>query len=182
MTNTILKIVLTILAVFLAYEVYESIASELRYRAEVEKVEEQVISKLDNIRLAELTYKDVNGKFTNDYDTLINFLKTGKLRITKQYGDKDDSTTVFREEVLYIPILDTLFKGINVDSLAFVPPFDTARFELYAMTITQNNVEVPVFKVVDPHPFDKQRRNPKHPKQPLQVGSLSEASYSGNWK
>ncbi|MCB0734195.1 MAG: hypothetical protein H6608_12050 [Flavobacteriales bacterium] len=182
MINNILKIVLSIAAVFLAYMVYDSIASEMRYRDEVEEVEAQVIKKLEDIRLAQLTYKEEKGKFTNDFDTLIDYLKHGRIKVVVQYGDRDDSTTNFREEVSYVAILDTLFKDINIDSLAFVPPYDTARFLMDAMMITQGNVEVPVFKVEDPHPFDKKRRNPNDPKKPLQVGSLSEATYSGNWK
>ena len=182
MVNNILKIVLTLAAIALAYLVYDSIASEMRYREDVEVVENQVIKKLEDIRLAQLTYKEETGKFSDNFDTLINYLKTGKLKVVVQYGDRDDSTSVFREEISYIPILDTLFQDINVDSLAFVPPADTAQFVMDAMMITQGNVEVPVFKVVDPYPFDKKRQNDNDPKKPLQVGSLSEATYSGNWK
>jgi hypothetical protein len=180
--HNILKIVLFLVALLLAYLVYESIASEMRYRKEVGMVEEQVIHKLENIRTAQLAYKDEKSVFTDNFDTLINFIKHGKLKIVKQYGDRDDSTSVFREEILYVSLIDSLFKGINVDSLAFIPPLDTAKFIMDAMVITQANVEVPVFKIVDPYPFDKHRQNENNPKKALQVGSLSEASYSGNWK
>lgn len=182
MTNNILKIVLTLAAIALSYLVYDSIASEMRYREDVEKVEAKVIKKLEDIRLAQLTFKEEKGKFTDNFDTLINYLKTGTIKVVVQFGDRDDTTSVYREEVSFIPILDTLFKDINVDSLAFVPPLDTAKFVMDAMMITQGNVDVPVFKVVDPYPFDKKRQNENDPKQPLQVGSLSEATYSGNWK
>lgn len=182
MINNALKIVLFIAAVILTYLVYESIASEMRYRKEVESIEAQVIGKLEYIRIAQLAYKDEKGKFTSSFDTLINFIKNGKMKIVIQYGDRDDSTSVFRQEVKYVSIKDTLFKNINVDSIAFVPPADTAKFAMEALVITQGNVEVPVFRVVDPWPFDKQRSNPNHPKKGLQVGSLTEATYSGNWK
>ncbi len=176
------KIVLSIVALFLAYMVYESIASEMRYRKQVEAVEAQVIDKLEHIRVAQLAYKDNTGKFCDNFDTLVHFVKTGKLQIIKQYGDRDDSTSVFRQEFVYVSILDSLFKDFNVDSMAYVPPYDTAKFIMDAIIITQANVEVPVFKVVDPHPYDKQRQSDSHPKKALQVGSLSEATYSGNWK
>lgn len=182
MTNKVLKIVLFIVAAFLSYMVYDSIASEMRYREEVEIVEEQVIDKLEHIRMAQLAYKDQKGKFTDNFDSLINFVKVAQLKIIKQYGDKDDSTSVFREEFVYVSLKDSMFKDFNLDSMPFVPPFDTAKFVMDAKVITQANVEVPVFKVVDPYPFDKQRQNPNHPKKALQVGSLTEATYSGNWK
>lgn len=182
MVNNILKVVFALVAILLAYLLYESVAGEMRYRAEVEKIEGQVINKLEKIREAELAYKDRFGKFTDNYDTLINFINKGKLLITVEYGDKDDTTTVYRQEIVEVSIKDSLFKNVVVDSIMFVPPADTAKFTLLATTIVQGNVEVPVFQVTDPYPFDKQRRNPNHPKPPLQVGSITEATYSGNWK
>jgi predicted membrane protein len=182
MVNNILKVIFFFLAILFAFLLYRSIKGEIEYRAEVDRVEELVIGKLEKIREAELAYKDVKGEFTGDYDTLINFIKTGKLKILVEYGDKDDSTSVFRQEVEEVSILDSMFSDFNVDSIAFVPPSDTAKFVLLASRVIQGNVEVPVFQVTDPWPFDKQRANPNHPKKALQVGSISEASYSGNWK
>lgn len=182
MVNNILKVVFFLLACVFGYLLFDSIMGEIRYQEEVDKVEQQVIAKLEKIREAEVAYKDARGEFTGDFDTLIHFVKYGKMKISIQYGDKDDSTSVFRQEIKEVSILDSLFKGVNVDSLAFVPPADTVEFELLASRVIQGNVEVPVFQVRDPYPFDRQRRNEKHPKKPLQVGSISEATYSGNWK
>ncbi|MBO6515933.1 MAG: hypothetical protein JJ975_05215 [Bacteroidia bacterium] len=182
MINNILKVVLFLVACLLAYLLYNSIMGEIRYRKEVKRVEELVIDKLDKIRVAELAYKDVKGSFTGEFDSLINFINHGKLKILVEYGDKDDTTSVYRQEIREVSVKDSLFKDFNVDSIAFVPPMDTARFELLASTVVQGNVEVPVFQVTDPWPFDKQRSNPNHPKPALRVGSISEASYSGNWK
>jgi hypothetical protein len=182
MINNILKVVFFLLACLLAFLLYRSIASELEYRQEVKSIEDQVINKLERIRMAQLTYKDVKGDFTNDFDTLIHFIKTGKMQVTVEYGDKDDTTSVYRREVIEVGVQDSLFKNFNVDSIAYVPPMDTAKFELLAGRVVQGNVEVPVFQVTDPWPYDRQRKNANHPKQPLRVGSISEAKYSGNWK
>ncbi len=182
MVNNILKIVFFVIACILGYLLYNSIAGEIRYRAEVDAVEAQVIEKLEKIREAELAFKDVRGEFTGDFDTLIHFINNGKMQITVEYGDKDDSTSVYRQEIIEVGIRDSLFKNFNVDSIAFVPPADTAKFELLASEVIQGNVKVPVFQVRDPYPFDRQRANDNHPKKALQVGSISEASYSGNWK
>lgn len=182
MINNILKVVLFLVACLLAYLLYDSITGEIEYRKEVQRVEELVIDKLEKIRVAELAYKDAKGEFTNEFDSLINFVNTGKLKILIEYGDKDDTTSVYRQEVQEVSVKDSLFKNYNFDSIAFVPPMDTAKFILLATRINQGNVDVPVFMVQDPYPFDKQRNNPNHPKPPLQVGSISEATYSGNWK
>ncbi|MFT5513599.1 MAG: hypothetical protein ACI8SE_002008, partial [Bacteroidia bacterium] len=165
-----------------AFLLFRSVKGEIEYRAEVDRVEVMVINKLEKIREAELAYKDVKGEFTGDYDSLINFIKTGKMQILVEYGDKDDSTSVYSQFIKEVSIRDSLFKNFKVDSIAFVPPADTAKFLLLASRVVQGNVEVPVFQVTDPFPFDKQRANSNHPKKALQVGSISEASYSGNWK
>ncbi len=182
MINNIIKVVLLLIACLLAYLLYNSIMGEIEYRKEVRYVEGLVKDKLDKIRTAELAYKDIHGGFTSDFDTLIKFVKTGKLQILVEYGEKDDSSSVFRQEIKEVSVQDSLFKNYNFDSIAFVPPMDTAQFELLSSRVIQGNVEVPVFQVTDPWPFDRQRSNPNHPKPPLRVGSISEARYSGNWK
>lgn len=80
MVNNILKVIFFFLAILFAFLLYRSIKGEIEYRAEVDRVEELVIGKLEKIREAELAYKDVKGEFTGDYDTLINFIKTGKTK------------------------------------------------------------------------------------------------------
>jgi hypothetical protein len=182
MVNNILKVVFFLVACLLAYLLYNSIDGEIKYRKEVKQVEALVIEKLEKIRVAELMYKDAKGGFTGDFDSLINFIKNGKVQILVEYGDKDDSTSVYRKEIKEVSVRDSLFKDYAIDSIAFVPPMDTAKFELLAGTVIQGNVEVPVFQVTDPAPFDKQRSNPNHPKPALRVGSITEASHSGNWK
>jgi hypothetical protein len=182
MVNNILKGVFFLIACLFTYLLYRSVKGEMEYRSEVDKIEEMVIYKLEKIREAELAFKDIRGGFTSDYDTLISFIKTGKMQILVEYGDRDDSTSVYRQEIQYVSIKDSLFKDFVVDSIAFVPPMDTAKFVLLSGDVIQGNVKVPVFQVSDPYPFDRQRSNPNHPKKALQVGSISEASYSGNWK
>lgn len=182
MVNNIIKGVLVIGVCLLGYLVYESIMGEIRYQKEVDRIEDLVIKKLETIRVAELAYKDVKGDFTNDFDSLINFMTNGTMKVLVEYGDKDDSTSVYRQEIKEVSVRDSFFSDISIDSIAFVPPMDTAKFELLAGRIVQGGVEVPVFQVTDPYPFDRQRKNPNHPKKALRVGSMSEASYSGNWK
>jgi hypothetical protein len=57
-----------------------------------------------------------------------------------------------------------------VDSLPFVP-FGGHRFEMNAGTVDAGGVTVPVFEVIDPKPFAEQ----------FKLGSMTEASTSGNW-
>ncbi|MFT4521876.1 MAG: hypothetical protein ACI8ZN_000814 [Bacteroidia bacterium] len=177
----VLKIVLFCLALFLGYLVYDSIVSEIEYRAEVDLVEDQVKDRLLMIKEAQMAYKDKYGYFTGSFDSLKYFVKTGSISILMEYGDKDDSTSVYSFERINVPLTDTIFKGYPIEKLDKIPPMDTASFEMAAATITTNAISVPVFQVKDKYPFNKQRRNPNHPKKPLQIGSLSAATYSGNW-
>ncbi len=52
------------------------------------------------------------------------------------------------------------------------------RFKVADGEIKKNSVTVPVFEIVDPMPFSKDR---KKKKKPLQVGSVYEVNYNGNW-
>lgn len=177
-----IKIALFVLAAFLAYQVYNSIASEIEYLAEVDRVESDVIEKLETIREIQMIHRDEKGEFAANWDSLITFAKFGTMKIVREYGDKDDSTTVYRREVEEVSIRDSLFPTYPLDSLPFVPHnMNNGKFIMGANIIEQNKVKVPVFEIKDPEPFSRDRKDPKDP-NPLTVGSLVEAKYSGNWK
>ncbi len=95
-----------------------------------------------------------------------------------EFGDRDDSTTVFRSEEVLVSVKDSLFKNIDIDNVRYVPDHDTLQFEMASNVITKNNVPVPVFQVVDPKPFSKERIKAN---DPLRVGSVYEVDYNGNW-
>ncbi len=174
----VIRIVLLIVICILAYLTFESIAEPVRYAKEVKVKEKAVIEKLKVIRDAQLTYRDVNGSFTGSFDTLINFINTGKIKMMIEFGDRDDSTTVFRSEEVLVSVKDSLFKNIDIDNVRYVPDHDTLQFEMASNVITKNNVPVPVFQVVDPKPFSKERIKAN---DPLRVGSVYEVDYNGNW-
>jgi hypothetical protein len=181
----VIKIVLFVLAIFLGYMVYDSVMSEIKYREDVELIESKVIDRMLMIKEGQMAFKEKRGYFTSSFDTLKHFIKTDSIYVVKQFGDPNDTTTVFKEVKIGVSLMDTLFKDYPVEKLDKVPNIngeDTATFEMYARTITQSNVSVPVFQVTDPYPYNKQRSNPNHPKKPLRLGSLTTATYSGNWK
>jgi hypothetical protein len=176
--NRIVKIILSIVVIILIYLVYESIAGPMRETAEVERREKAVIAGLEKVRDAELAYKELKGVFTKDWDELIGTMKTGKFKLLIKEGDPDDSTSILRTDSVFASIKDSLFKNYNLDSLPYVPFGDGLKFELDAGTVMQNNVTVQVFEAKDPKPYGQKRREEKNP---LKVGSMFEATYSGNW-
>jgi len=182
MVRNIIKGVLFIVAAFLAYQLWDSVASEIRYQEEVERVEADVITQLEKIQKLQMLHKDEYGEFESKWDSLIHFGKYGTMQIVREYGDKDDSTSVYRREIERISIKDSLFSSYDLDSLPYVPHNPKGeKFIMNSNIITQNNVKVPVFEIKDPSPFSRDRKDPDDP-NPLKVGSLTEAKYSGNWK
>jgi hypothetical protein len=177
----IIKGVLAIVVLFLGYKLYRSIQDEIDFTANIAANEEQVKISLDRIRIAQTAYRDVNNHFAKNKDVLVNFLKYGQMRVTKEYGDPDDSTSQYIVEVKLVPVSDEILVGYDYDSLFSVPHQPDTFFTMSALIITQNKVEVPVFKVFDPVPFNPNRQE-KGKQPPLAVGSLTEATYSGNWK
>jgi hypothetical protein len=124
-----------------------------------------------------MAYRDMKGYFAGDFDSLIYQFKHGKYTKIRSIGDLDkDSSAGLRIDTLYVnPIVEVFgSEDYPIEKIALVPPDDTAKFIINAKFVTKNNIEVPVFEVVDPHPYNKERT--------LKIGSLDDAIYSGNWK
>jgi len=209
--KTVIQIVLVAVAIVLAYLLYTSVEKPLEFEQERKARYNATIERLKDIRKAELAYKDVNGKFTGSWDTLINFVKTGKLPLVRKIGMLTDSMIeagwtekqalkegkIIRDTV-YVSVLDTIFgKGYKIDEIKFVPVSDTvAQFHLGATLITTGSgIKVPVFEAKAHNNtilknLDKQlvinlnesrRTNGKYPG--LKVGSLEETNNNaGNWE
>ncbi len=174
----VIRLVLLALIAVLAYFTYESIAEPVRYEREVAIKEEAVIEKLKTLRDGQIAYKDQNGKFSGDFNDLLNFMENGQMKVLIQQGDKDDSTTVYKVEEILVSVKDSLFKDIDVPNLRYVPFNDTIQFLIAAGEIKKNNVTVPVFEIKDPAPFNRERAKKNNP---LKVGSIFDVSYNGNW-
>jgi hypothetical protein len=174
----VIRGVLLVIIAVLAYFTYDSIAEPVRYGKEVAIKEQAVIDKLKIIRDAQLTYRDNHGEFTASFDTLIDFMKNGQIKIMVEFGDRDDSTTVFITKEMFVNVKDSMFPDVDIDNIKYVPFLDKVEFKMQADKITTNNVLVPVFQVEDPEPFNKERREKNNP---LRVGSVYEVNYRGNW-
>jgi hypothetical protein len=75
-----LQIVLIIVALGLAYLIYKSIQDPIDFEKAREQRYAATIQRLKDIRKAQLAYKDVYGKFTGSWDTLIDFVKNDSVR------------------------------------------------------------------------------------------------------
>lgn len=171
----IIKIVLLFVIVFLVYRIVDTIAQPILFQNERDFRYGFVKKKLVEARKAQLAYKDMNGKFADNWDDLINFVKNDNFRIVRMIGDPEDTTAVLKTDTVFIKVLDSIFNpSFAVDSMKFVPFTDGKIFEIRANRIIKGGVELPVFEIEDPAPFDVNKV--------LRVGSLTDASYSGNWE
>jgi hypothetical protein len=119
----ILSIVLFVISLALAYYLYNSISSTIEFRDRITSTESQIIDKLSVIREAEKAFLEANGRYTSNWDSLINFIQNATLPITVKtetiiplsYGV--DSVKVTIDTIGYISAKDKIFrKTITVNA------------------------------------------------------------------
>lgn len=203
--KTIIQIVLVVVAIVLTYLVYDSIMRPVRFNEEVSKREAVIIEKLKDIRTMEIAYKSVYNKYTGSFDTLIDFMKNGKIPIIKKIGNVPDSLTedqalkmkLVSRDTVYVNAYKELFKGekeINFNTLKLIPFSNKKEFKVSAAIITKSSVQVPVFEVTasfDDYLFEMDDQSLLNKKTKakdlnkfdgLKLGSLEEPSTDGNWE
>ena len=198
--KTVIQIILFAAICLVAYLVYESVQKPLRFNAEQFRRYEATIQRLKDIRTAQVAFRSEHKKYTGDFDSLIDFLKTGHFKVVMIIGDLDDEDAVaagkIRRDTIRIPVLDSLFKkGYNVDSIRYVPYTRNVQFELGTNMLEVGRVSVSVFeaKIANDillHGLDPQLlvnfnadRQLKAGYPGLKVGSLTETTNNaGNWE
>ncbi len=201
MVKRILIIVLVLVAGWLAWFLYDSIMEPIRLDRQKDMRYNAAIARLKDIRTAQVAYRSENKKYASTFDSLITFLKEGNFSVVRQIGSLDDSAAVaegrVRRDTIKISVRDSLFHGLNVDSLRYVPFAQRGEeFKLAAGDLkTASKVVIPVFEAsvtnnVLLNGLSKQyiinlndvaRQLGKFPG--LRVGSMTEATNNaGNWE
>jgi hypothetical protein len=209
--RTVIQILLFIVAIVLAYFIYKGVQDPIDFEKAKDARYEATIERLKEIRKAELAFKNVHGRFTGSWDTLINFVKYDSVRNVRKVGELTDSMieeglTERKAVELGLLIRDTIKESVldaefgssfNADNLKLIPvPDTTAEFMLGATVITTGSgIKVPVFEAkahnnIILRGLDRQyvinlneqrRLNGKYPG--LKVGSLTETNNNaGNWE
>ncbi|MBC8486785.1 MAG: hypothetical protein H8D45_12185 [Bacteroidetes bacterium] len=199
MVNNIIKVLLLVVIVVLAYFVVESIMKPVRFNKAVDIRSKAVIQNLVDIRTSEMAFKIINGKYTSSFDTLIDFLQTGEIPVVNIIPDPEDTTftKTIRDTIGYIPVIDSLFndrENYNVDHIKYIPYTDNVMFDLDAGVIEKGGVNVHVFEAQALYDIILKGLNEqmvinliagkeqieKYPG--IKVGSMTEASIDGNWE
>ncbi len=172
----IIRIVLTVVILLLGFFLFRGIQKPIEYQKEKDRRYSRVIDRLKEIRTAQITFKAENGHYAESFDVLTEYLRNGKITVIRQIGNPDDTTAVVIRDTILVPVKDSLYPndGKLIDSIAFVPFGDGARFEMSAGKVEKGEVMVSVFEVVDSKPFD--------PNEVLRVGSMTEPTNAGNWE
>ena len=197
----LIKLVLLAAAVVLVYFIYAGIQKPIDFEKHRKERFAKTIERLVDIRTAQVAYKNQYGYFTPSFDTLVFFVKTGKLPIVKAIGSVPDSLTekealklgIIQRDTFYLNIVDTLFKHINypIEELGYLPVGKKIKFRMDTATVmTGSNVSVKVFEarannwdILDG--LDRQYiiNYNREKDSVLKVGSLEVANNNaGNWE
>jgi hypothetical protein len=179
-------VILWLAVIGMGFWLYRIIQDPVEFEIEFKRRHADTVARLNDIRRAQSLYLVNHGKYANNWDELINAVKLDSLMIIKTIGDPDDTSVVTTFDTLFIALSDTLnFQGTrNVDNLKVIPHSDGELFDLEADVITLQRVSVPVYQVTAPRSKYLKGLNPElvATKRDLILGSLTQASESGNWE
>ena len=199
MKNLIIKVLLTIVIIGLAYLVYESVMEPVRFNKERDIRKSLVVQNLKDIRNAQMAYKSIYNKYTQSFDTLLEFINNGEIPVVKMIPDPNDTTFTksIKDTIAYINVKDSLFSSRNdfkVNKLAIIPFSEGDTFKLEAGEIDKGNIMIQVFEAsalnlqflkglneqLILNYNDLLESSEQFPG--LKVGSMVEASTDGNWE
>ncbi|SEB41223.1 hypothetical protein SAMN04489761_0550 [Tenacibaculum sp. MAR_2009_124] len=199
----LVSVVLLAIAVFLVFKIYNGVMEPINFAKEKKVRYAKVIKNLKLIRDAEIKYSEAFGKYTNNKDTLINFIENGELVLTKTRNQPktiDVGGGITKE--ISEKVIDTIgtepvskyFEGKDYKNM-FKVPGTNAEFELATGTVEKvQGLNVPVFEAKaskEPILTGLSRSLIKQELEAVEadqikgthvsVGSLGEVTTGGNW-
>ena len=206
-----LQAFLWILSIFFSYQIYNSVMGPINFNKVRDIRYSKVINRLKEIRKAQIAYKDVNGIYSNNFDSLIKFIDQGIFTLIEKrdssYLEYDRTYRIdMLKEVIVVDTLgtvsvkDSLFRNssdyVNMSKI----PVDgiDAEFLINADVIIKNsgsvNYNVPVFEVKIAKNIilhDQNKDLLKQENETISVdgvngseiilGSMTNVSINGNW-
>ena len=207
--KVILKILLAVAVVLLAYMCYRSIMGPNEFKDERDRRENLIKARLIDIRKAQIEYKNIHKVHAANFDELSKFLKDEKLPFLIKEGVLTDEQLekgmtekeavkkgLIRRDTIWVTAVDTLFgKGYNVDDLRNVPGANV-QFTMDTATLTSGSgYTVKVFQcgvLYDDYLGDLNKQEVYNLKDKaskmgkyagLRVGSVEEINNNaGNWE
>lgn len=204
----VIQLLLWVAIIVLGYLIFNSVYDPIQFNDVKEERYAKVIDRLEDIREAELAYREVTGRFAGDFDELIEFIDTAQFTLTQRrdttvfdqeyfetYGVDQYIETVVIDTLGFASVQDSLFGDTNYENMMEVPIEGVdANFELEAGTIMVNENPIPVFEakiakeviLYDQDPMlvrnEEQMVSVDQVNGPfISVGSMEEVNTSGNW-
>ncbi len=209
--RTVIQILLVVVAIGLTYFIYKGIQKPIDFEKAKDARYDATIEKLKDIRKAQLAYKDVYGRFTGSWDTLIDFIQNDSVRNVRKIGELTDSMIEAKiterkavqmgliiRDTVKVSVKEALFSSdFKPEQLKYIPvPDTTAVFSMGQNIVTTGSgIRVPVFEAKAHNNIilkgldrqyvinmnEQRRLNEKYPG--LKVGSLTETvNNAGNWE
>ncbi len=201
------SVFLLIVSVILVYSIYDGIMKPINFNKDKRVKFAKVVQSLKIIRDAELAYYQVNGKYTDSKEGLIQFIDTAQFAITQtrdtviqvNKGTRWQPVMIDVEKRIldtigYEPVLNS-FEGKNYQNMFDVPGVEGKQFELAIDEVEKiAGLKVPVFEARTEKKDILKGMDISLVKQETEaiesdqikgeyvsVGSLSEVSTGGNW-
>lgn len=169
MNHKIIKIIiqlgLGVVAVILAYLLYDGIMTPIKFNKEKDIRFSATIEKLKDIRSAQVAFKDVYGVYSDNFDKLINFVKTDSFPAIKKEGDIPEELIdslgnideaeklalkmgLIKRDTIRVSVLDSIFpENFIVEDIRYIPYTDKKEFSLKSGSVkTASGVIVQVFE------------------------------------
>lgn len=159
-----IQIFLGLVIIALVYVVADMIHTPLKFEQQLKERNAEVIVKLKDIRAAERAFKSKYQHFTNDFDSLINFILNDSLEMERKLVDEDDSVAMAQLkkmkkkniEKYSLAVIDTIFNPRKltkeqIQNLRYIPHTNNMEFILESGEVDKGNVKVPVVECRAPY-------------------------------
>ena len=198
-----IALILIPLNIILAYFVYNSINSEVEFQQVAKVRVAENVQKLKDLRQVQIAYKKVNNTYSNNFESLIDFLENDSIAIVKAIGETPDSLTdaqalelaIISRDTAYVLAKETVFDEaylssrnekfpLDLSALTNVPHSDQ-NYSVDAGMVEKGKVMVQVFEISTTYGavftgLDAENKSFELGNL-LKVGSMDEASLNGNW-
>lgn len=146
MVGYIIMAVMAVSSIYLLYTDYKTVNDDVQYQARYDEIERNIKARMMDIKSALSAYKEYNKRYTNNMDTLIYFIKTGKKMSVPNKGKLPERRiTVEERDYIYHdnrPI-DKLMTDKEANILAHSPnpPADLVGF-------SRDTIYLPVMEAI----------------------------------
>ena len=200
-----IALILIPLNILLAYLVYNSINSEIKFQKAAKIRLAENIQKLKDLRQVQIAYKKVNHTYANNFESLMNFLENDSIPIIKAIGKTPDSLDITDSQALeegiisrdttYVLAKTSVFDNAYLKSrndkypLALTTltqvPYSNKLYNIESGVVEKGKVIVQVFEISTTYANVLTGLDAENKKYELnnllKVGSMNEASLNGNW-